>query len=792
MRRYLTLLILLAERLIVLAAEPCESPHDTIDTLGHDAVLINEIMQSNVQSLMVEHDFPDSWVELYNAGDTLVSLTGWRIGPGPDASYAYTLPEAVIAPHGHQLIYCDKKGQGLHADFRLDADGGMLCLFDSCGLMIDSLAYDAMPAPDVAYGRSWDGDSLWQHELMASPGAANAGGGSEILAPNPVFSLMGQLMTEPGELTVSLPADSPEDAALYWTLDGSEPDEGSPHGSQLQLNIDHSVVVRAKVMAPGMLQRPSTAHAYIFHPRQTDIPIVSLATPDDYLFGEVEGILSGLATDTMPNYRQLWRRPVAVQYLAWDTAASDVSIHQWAEVAVGGATSRDLAQKTLKLYAHKRFGTKRLKGHLWADKPEVDRVKSLMLRNGGSRSDGGMIHDAVAQRIFGWHLASLDWQAYEPVICYINGTYRGVFELRERSDEDYVAANYGTEDIELTKSFYRGGEAWNRVYKRAVAGAGYDELSQLIDMENAADYLATEIFVANTDWPDNNAAAWRPTAEGGRWRFILKDLDQFSFYPTEKNFLRYLFLDGEEGAKPLSNGHYRHHRVFCALNALPEFRQMLIDRLMTYLGDFLRPTVTLALFEEMAARIEPELSPTKEVWGRDPSLAWVHHQWDSIRSYLQHRPMDLYEDMADYYQLGRVIPLVVHRADVAVSIGGVGLTEGDFEGACFSDHDLRLLADSPDCGWQLNTHYTDGSMLETTLDAPSITYRPSADEAERVASLEFTPVHREAWESLAQLTDDDETGHWTLMGQRINNATPGISIVRFADGRVARVWSMGH
>jgi hypothetical protein len=38
-------------------------------------LVINELMQSNVDCIMDDlNDYPDSWVELYNAGDASVSL----------------------------------------------------------------------------------------------------------------------------------------------------------------------------------------------------------------------------------------------------------------------------------------------------------------------------------------------------------------------------------------------------------------------------------------------------------------------------------------------------------------------------------------------------------------------------------------------------------------------------------------------------------------------------------------------------------------------------------------------
>ena len=57
---------------------------------------INEIMQSNIDCIMVEHDFPDSWVELYNPTDDDISLKNYYIGTSRDATSAFQITSAKI------------------------------------------------------------------------------------------------------------------------------------------------------------------------------------------------------------------------------------------------------------------------------------------------------------------------------------------------------------------------------------------------------------------------------------------------------------------------------------------------------------------------------------------------------------------------------------------------------------------------------------------------------------------------------------------------------------------------
>lgn len=66
-----------------------------ITTISANAQLvINELMQSNVECIMDDiHEFPDSWVELYNSGSTAVNLKDYKIGTKADAYKAS--PEGI-------------------------------------------------------------------------------------------------------------------------------------------------------------------------------------------------------------------------------------------------------------------------------------------------------------------------------------------------------------------------------------------------------------------------------------------------------------------------------------------------------------------------------------------------------------------------------------------------------------------------------------------------------------------------------------------------------------------------
>ena len=127
-------------------------------------VIINELMQSNVDALFYRKDFPDSWFEVYNTTGKKINMKGWSIGTSSDYAKAYKLYHTRELPAaGHILFYCDKKDDGWeHTDFRLESTkAGALYLWNADGVLIDSVAYEEMPAPNIAWGRVDDGADEW-------------------------------------------------------------------------------------------------------------------------------------------------------------------------------------------------------------------------------------------------------------------------------------------------------------------------------------------------------------------------------------------------------------------------------------------------------------------------------------------------------------------------------------------------------------------------------------------------------------------------------------------------------
>lgn len=703
-------------------------------------ISINEIMQSNIDCLFTEHDYPDSWIELYNATDNDIDLYHFYIGKDSNPSTAYRIESHVtIKANGYKVILCDKKNNGLHTDFRLEStEPGSVCILDSTGIICDKIDYPIMIAANISYSRKKELEDVWGWALYPTPNKKNQEPFCEKVLPAPIFNLKGQLLREEAHLIISLPEeDLPDDTRIYYTLDGKEPTFESNSDTIIKLDITKNLVIRAKLMSSMALSPQSTTHSYIFHPRETQLPILSIVTDNDYLYGTREGIFSSSKTEGgIANYYQNWRRPMNIEYLGSND--DDVDFNQLGEMSVGGDRTRNHTHKTMRLYANKRFGTKRYYVTFWKEKPHVTKVKSFSLRNGGQNDGMAMINDGLVQRIFGTHIPTLDYVAYQPSIAYINGVYKGLYGLRERSNQDYVEANYGLDNVEIaTNDSYiptsneRYQTSFSKLYNLyRKSTTTYQQLAELMDVNSFMQAMIAEMFTENYDFPQKNVAMWREKTATGKWHWILKDLDHFAMTSdTRIDFNMFKYLLGTAKSTDYEytytkQANYKEAiKIYQKMMTFEEFKEPFIDAFTTYLGDFLKPSVTSNIYQQLKDAVDPEIEPTFEVYDYD--YEDYDYYTNRLKNHCENRASIIYGQMATYFKLGSVIPMTLQTNGCPIKINEIGLTEGDFDGAYYSKRVLRLDSGRKNKGWSMTLfqHDENNEMIvvtDTLFSTPTI------------------------------------------------------------------------
>ena len=697
---------------------------------------INELMQSNIDCIMDDlNDFPDSWVELYNCGPTPVNLRRFKLGLTNDANTAWQLPAQKVEAGEFVLVYCDKVGKKLHTDYRLDSGkGGSVYLFFDGEVDDKREKIEKQPAPNISLGYRSETDLTWDYQYQPTPAAANCGTlcDKKKFLSEPVFSEKGRVLTKTPRLQLQLTpsADSPEGTVVRYTLDGSEPTASSPIYTE-PITIMRTTTVRAKAFLDGYLSARSATQSYIYLKRDMTLPVISLVTDQRYWDDAQIGILPNNTSEK----RVDWRRPVNIEY--FESPNSESQLNQLGETRVQGGASRGASLKSLAVYANKRFGEKRLSYEFFPDqRPGDTEFKSLVLRNAGNDFDYLLMRDAVIQRTMAQHV-DLDWQAWRPAIVFKNGVYKGILNIRERSNEDNIYTHYDKlEDIDMLENWdeLKAGDYQNiNRFKAFYQETGHTlaEYEQWMDCTEFANLMIMNLYYSNRDFPGNNTVLWRPRSEGGRWRFVAKDTDfGLGLYGHSSNYntIAWIYDQNYDTSANWANSS-EHTCLFRHLMDDADFRRLFLDRAAVYMGDFLNERGIRAIWDPMVEMIKQEFPYHKAAVN-----GWIDYDKEltNARQWVAERTVHFYQQLADFYHCGTPTILTVNKsissdklAGITISINNIPLSQPVFDGKFFVGREVVLRADGgtlPVKGWKIVQVDNRGKKSEQVVDGEQYTF----------------------------------------------------------------------
>lgn len=585
--------------------DPVEDPVEDIpgdtDPWCVADVRINELVAANHQGITDEDGDTSDWFEL----DGDVDLTGWTLN-------GWVIPALILEGGVPRRFFAsgkDRVGDQPHTDFALDAEGDTLELAKPDGCVVDRIETPRLYA-DVAYGRDTDGE--WSYFLEPTPGAPNTTESRPGFADVPVFSAAGGIIAAPLAVTAG-------DARC--TTDGSVPTEDSGGCS---LTVDPSagpVVVRARAWEDGLWpSRIATAtwfDADVFE----DTLVMSLVVDPPDLWDEESGIYVP-GPNAEPNYPyfganfwQVWEKDLHVE--VYDGAGLQM-FTQDAGIQIAGGYSRAFDQRNFELIARTGYGPDTFTGPVFPDE-DIQEFSKLYLRNGGDWC-GTQLVDGVVQSLFrdtaGRRYDAVDAQAYAPALVYLNGEFWGVYELKERLDESWIASHRG-EDPEALDRVKLGWthnanwtldqgdwEAFAELEALVDGGLTDDEYStfeQTVDVDNFISATVAQGWIGNTDWWGNNIRMWRPRRDGGRWRWMVYDFGHG--WPSWTYDHLATSVSGDWRGLPLAS----------AL-AHEQFRARFINVHADYLNTTLAPTVAAGRVRALAADIRGVIDRQQERW----------------------------------------------------------------------------------------------------------------------------------------------------------------------------------
>jgi hypothetical protein len=623
-------------------------------------VVINEVCPANAD-LLYDPDFFNfsGWVELYNKGNAAVSVGRFALSDNAAEKNKWQIPSGVSIPaKGYLLIWCDGAGERLHTNFSLDSDGEELILSNIDLNQIDRIDFPKQYT-NISYGRTSDGGTVWGHLINPTPGANNIGTTASVRLEKPQSSLPSGRYS--GAQTLTILHSDPE-AQIRYTLDGSEPTGGSLLYNG-PITVTKTSTIKAKAFRSGFLPGKTEVATYFISEHAFSLPVVSITTKPDYLWDNRIGIYAD-GTNGIPgncqsdpfNWNQEWHRHAVVEFF---DSNGERQFDQDVDIRIGGACSRGFPQKSIVVKARDKYGKNTIDEKLFRTKAGSS-YGSFILRNSGNDFWNTMFRDGLMQSLVVGQM-DLDYLAYEPKIFYLNGSYWGIQNLREKIDADYFEANYGVDkdDLDLGEfqSPLEGSIDGYLSYVTTMQGMdvtsaeAFDYIDNTIDVQEFINYLTAEIYYCNTDWPGNNVKYWRQRSINGKWRWVLWDLDfGFALY-TNMSYAAHptlSFATEENGPgwpnPPWSTLHIR------LLMQNPEFRTRFIQTLTTSLSTTFQPARVTGFIDSFKAALEQEMPFHLQRWNR--SLDSWNSEVQRLRDFAFQRNDFMYGHIASFFGLG--------------------------------------------------------------------------------------------------------------------------------------------
>ncbi len=694
-----------------------------------NSLIINELQAANVDMYVDPSYNYGSWVELYNPTNQKVSLQGLYVSDDPDNLQKFRLNSkaGMVPPMGYKVLWFDHFSERFapsQVDGKLDCDGGAIYISTTSGELICSQVYPEAIGR-TSYARLTDGGMEWGVTATPTPGESN--NGSTFTTQRleaPVVSKDACLFTRPFSVQVTIPAG----ATLKYTTDGTTPTERNGEVSTNgRFTVNYTTTFRFRLFQEGYLPSRIITRSYLYMEDNFGLPVISVVTDplnlyDDYMGIYVKGVngRTGNGQATPCNWNMDWDRPVNFEYI---TADGEMVINMEAHMEMCGGWSRAWTPHSFKIKANKIYeGENYIPYQIFPNKAYM-KHKTLQIRNGGNDTYS-RIKDAALQAIVHTSGLDVDGQECQPVVHFINGEYIGLLNIREPNNKHFVEANYALDDDEIDQfemspdsgyvqkcgtdeSFMR----WYDLSANAADEAVYEEICSMVDMDEYINYMAVELYLGGTDWPQNNIKGFKPKAEGGKFRFVLFDLDGafattdvFNTFFNKQTHTFDLVYDTNSRLR----AEIKWVTIFKNMLQNEAFRKQFIDTYCLVAGSVFEPERCVAIIDSMARNTERALA-------YEYASPWSTA--NDMKNSLKNRQQQMVNALRNYsnFQLSIMdeqrVTLKSNVPQAKLMVNGLEVPTGKFSGSLFAPITLKAVAPA---GYRFSG-WMDGNVDAVTL-----------------------------------------------------------------------------
>ncbi|MDD4164498.1 MAG: CotH kinase family protein [Eubacteriales bacterium] len=608
-----------------------------------EGIEISEVVSVNNRYIPGPYGTYHDFIELHNNSNKELSLSGLYLSDDSDNLNLAALPDIKVAAGGYIVLILSSDGVNTPSGyevlpFALSAQGETVYL-SSGGEVIDCIAIPALEG-GMSYGRAGGRDGFG-YLSEATPKKENA---SELAerAEKPEAVLEPGVYNNTGSLSVELRGKG----TVRYTLDCTEPTAASP-AYKSPIIIDKTTIIRARCFEQGHLPSEVLDLSYIIN-ENDKLEVVSLVTEPENLWNYYTGIYEkGPNADPVfpyvgANFWQKWEKKATVAFFASD----GTGFSEPCGIRIFGAYSRAAEKKSFTCFFRGQYGASELKYRLFKDS-DLSVYEAFVLRNMGQDYNRARIRDEMMTSLVAEN-TTVDVQKYRPVILYLNGEYWGIYYIREKINENYIAGNYNISEESVILSVANGNSSAE--YKELISYVSrynladeehYNYVASKIDIENYIDYICAEMYVANTD--NGNIRFFKSSELDGKWRWIFYDLDWAFLDFRHNSIFEHLNPEGTGAMNAFST------RLINSLLKNQNFKEQFLTRMAWQMQNIWTNEKVLGRINELKELINDDMKRDCERW--EYSYSYWDKQIQILITFQENRHEQLYNYIKNYFSL---------------------------------------------------------------------------------------------------------------------------------------------
>ncbi len=600
-------------------------------------LVINEVMVYNDSyNRQPDGEYYD-WVELKNVSEEPIMLAEYYLSDDKDNPMLWRLPERYLDPGALLVVHCSgnsdlSTSDTVHSNFSLNSTSERLYLTSAAQQRVTDYVWLHDIFKDWTVGRM-DGQSGFFYLSSPSPWSGNRGNAYRYISDQPVSLGEDGIYNDVTSVSVELEGSG----RIFYTTDGSRPDESSAEYTE-PITLAKTTVIRAINVQDGAAPSRAITLSYIINENHT-LPVLSLSTDSPSTFS---GIYYGK--------RKYYEIPANISYFE-DGSSFNIDCG----LKMKGWTSLENPKKSMGVSFRGCYGDDMLDYDIFGS--DVTEFSSLSIR-AGQDYPLAIIRNELFQELCLEMGDNVPTQNSKYCILYLNGSYYGIYCLKEDFSKQYYASHKGVNksDVTMLKSpVALNSEVYQEVYQFCrdndmSLDENYDHICSVLDIDNVVDWFLIEGYTANSDV--NGNMRYFKLNDGGKWQIAFYDLD-WTF-----NYASNCFTNITD-----SNREVQVSQLINRLLTNARFREQLLSRYSELVSTTLSNEHVLAKIDELQVLLEPEVPRERDQWGSDVD-GW-HYRLDELRSFITNN------DYANY-SANKLCSLLGASAEQKMQYFGIG------------------------------------------------------------------------------------------------------------------------